>query len=540
MKHLILARACYFFAPLTLIGLLSGCGGGGGGGDNGPSVKQGQFIDSAVEGLQYESGGQIGVTDENGTFLYEEGSTVQFTIGGINLGAVRGQAILTPLSLVPSAADETNDTVTNIVRLLQTLDDDDDPSNGITISNAVRDAAQVINLNFARTQAQFATDSTTAIAQLTAARTRGARSLVDASTARAHFRGSVFAALAGTYSGTFSGDDSGTWQLTADCDGTLSGSGYSNLFQNSFDISGTASTTGDTTVNGGGVAGGSSFSGALTLDGSFSGNWNNVGENISGTFQGSRTSMPSVSCDGSGSGTGSDTSGDTGTTINNGGTITSNTLLSASIDVFNTVSADFAAVASSDIIVTAPSIAENGAVVPVKVELPPAIGKVWIFVDSNDEKVAAMADFIDIGASGSFSTRVKMKETGNIIAVFEDSQGSLKAAKTNVDVIIGGYPISRCEGASSCNLPNFDASDIRIRASSGLFKILVTNRMDLDDYITSVVIQGDGADLGTVYLTPYASMNPYFSTNYPEGTTEVSVNVNLTGGRSATSSTMAN
>ena len=52
----------------------TGTGGGGtGGGVSSLVIKTGYFVDSAVAGVDFVSGGQSGTTDAAGTFTYEEG-----------------------------------------------------------------------------------------------------------------------------------------------------------------------------------------------------------------------------------------------------------------------------------------------------------------------------------------------------------------------------------------------------------------------------------------------------------------------------------
>jgi hypothetical protein len=53
---------------------------------------------------------------------------VTFSIGGITLGSAVGQPQLTPIDLVPGAIDATDQQVTNILRFVQSLDADSDPS----------------------------------------------------------------------------------------------------------------------------------------------------------------------------------------------------------------------------------------------------------------------------------------------------------------------------------------------------------------------------------------------------------------------------
>ncbi len=100
----------------------------------------GVLLDSAVAGVTYTtSGGAGGLTNEEGEFLYNAGETVAFQLGGIDLGTAAGGETLTPVDLA-GARDTADATVVNIARLLQSLDSDQDPSNGILISAVTRRA----------------------------------------------------------------------------------------------------------------------------------------------------------------------------------------------------------------------------------------------------------------------------------------------------------------------------------------------------------------------------------------------------------------
>lgn len=112
--------------------------------ENRPGLEEtsrGQFVDSAVSGLFYKTGSQEGFTDHNGYFDYLPEETVSFAIGNIQLGSAEASSIVTPLDLSPSIDDGLNDAAVNILRLLQTLDEDGDPSNGISISESTHIAA---------------------------------------------------------------------------------------------------------------------------------------------------------------------------------------------------------------------------------------------------------------------------------------------------------------------------------------------------------------------------------------------------------------
>ena len=86
----------------TLIGI-AGCGKSGGGG---PAIVNpkvhiivGYFIDSPVEGLQYTSPTWSGLTDSQGSFNYQDGEEITFSIGGIVLGRTSAKGRITPVDL---------------------------------------------------------------------------------------------------------------------------------------------------------------------------------------------------------------------------------------------------------------------------------------------------------------------------------------------------------------------------------------------------------------------------------------------------------
>lgn len=98
----------------------------------------GQFVDSPVGGLEYlrsNKGTELYLTNDNGEFRYQEGETVTFKIGQLTLGSAKGGATISPRDIASEAGS------INVARVLQTLDDDGDPTNGITISADVRNKA---------------------------------------------------------------------------------------------------------------------------------------------------------------------------------------------------------------------------------------------------------------------------------------------------------------------------------------------------------------------------------------------------------------
>ena len=172
--------ACVAFLTIAL----SACGGSGGGSSssapepttNPPQSAQGVFLDSAVEGLSYSSGAFSGLTDADGRFEYEIDNTVIFSIGSITIGAALGADTITPIELVDGATDETDDEVVNILRFLQTLDNDANPDNGIQITSIMRGLAVDTVIDFAQTPEDFTDDGLvqTLLSTMTSASDAGA------------------------------------------------------------------------------------------------------------------------------------------------------------------------------------------------------------------------------------------------------------------------------------------------------------------------------------------------------------------------------
>ena len=113
---------------VVIISLMTGCSGGGGGSDS-PSTVTGTFIDDPVQGLSYTcSSGSSGTTNASGQYTCNVGDDVTFRIGSVSIGPIAAQAdIITPYSFFPNNFDA----VLNLARLLQSIDQDGDPSNGL-------------------------------------------------------------------------------------------------------------------------------------------------------------------------------------------------------------------------------------------------------------------------------------------------------------------------------------------------------------------------------------------------------------------------
>ncbi len=132
------------------------CGGGGGGGSSTPvtpppsttpTTFTGMFLDSAVQGLNYATVSGSGMTNVDGEFSYQAGESVTFSIGDISFASVPVKNVITPLDIIGTS--DINDTaVVNILRLIQTLDFDGDPDNGIQLNASAHSAAQGLTVDF--------------------------------------------------------------------------------------------------------------------------------------------------------------------------------------------------------------------------------------------------------------------------------------------------------------------------------------------------------------------------------------------------------
>ncbi len=73
--------------------------------------------------------GATGTTDEKGVYKYNHGDTVEFKLGSLIIGKVKGTPIVTPMEL----AGDSSTRLQNLLVLLQSLDADGNPENGISI-----------------------------------------------------------------------------------------------------------------------------------------------------------------------------------------------------------------------------------------------------------------------------------------------------------------------------------------------------------------------------------------------------------------------
>jgi sulfur-oxidizing protein SoxY len=93
---------------------------------------------------------------------------------------------------------------------------------------------------------------------------------------------------------------------------------------------------------------------------------------------------------------------------------------------------------SKDLTVTGPDIAENGAVVPIGAATAlPGVKRLLILVEKNPSMLTAMFDVTD-AVDANISTRVKMGQSSNVIAVAMMNDGKVLFAQKEVKVTLGG------------------------------------------------------------------------------------------------------
>ncbi len=133
----------------------------------------GYFSDGPVQGLNYKTPTQSGITDSQGKFEYLTGETVTFSIGEFVLGSAPGSEQMTPAHLVPVTGGDkrgpappgdpqrvTNRIVANLARFVQSLDKDGNVENGITIDPAAEKILSQFSkkINFDQSDAGFTAD----------------------------------------------------------------------------------------------------------------------------------------------------------------------------------------------------------------------------------------------------------------------------------------------------------------------------------------------------------------------------------------------
>ena len=96
---------------------------------------RGHFVDAPVGGLGFATPSNSGLTDEAGSFDYFPGERVDLWVGNVYLGQAETGKKISPLDIF--MADVEDPRVTNVARLLQSMDADGNPQGGIDIRPSV-------------------------------------------------------------------------------------------------------------------------------------------------------------------------------------------------------------------------------------------------------------------------------------------------------------------------------------------------------------------------------------------------------------------
>ncbi len=153
------ASRAFFLFILSIT--LTACGGGGGSDTSPPQnppappppvVLEGVFLDTVVQGLSYTaSSGESGVTNVNGEFAYQSNASVSFSLGNIRFADLTAKQVITPMDLI-GKSNIYDPEMVNLLRLLQSLDDDGVIEDAITLSEAKLAQLQDSDLSLADLQ----------------------------------------------------------------------------------------------------------------------------------------------------------------------------------------------------------------------------------------------------------------------------------------------------------------------------------------------------------------------------------------------------
>ena len=152
-------------------------------------LRSGRFIDSSVQGLQYvcNPSTRMGITNASGIFTCNSNDVISFYIAQNLIGHAMLNDINTPNTFFPN-----NTTAAlNLAQLLQTLDVDGNPDNGIIIDN--EKAARLLNRGLNFTDSNFDATVESYLSEV----------LVNEEAARQHFEDSLLALNGGVANGGF-------------------------------------------------------------------------------------------------------------------------------------------------------------------------------------------------------------------------------------------------------------------------------------------------------------------------------------------------
>ena len=151
-----------------------------------PPVLTGVLVDAPIEGVTFETFTQQGVTNNLGQFKYVQDETVKFSVGNIVLGEVTGAPLITPVELT-GGANPIDQAAINQLVFLQSIDEDQDPLNGITVSAATLTAAATQTLDFTLDSTAFTSAVAPVVTTITSVNPTGPNAVVSETTALDNF-----------------------------------------------------------------------------------------------------------------------------------------------------------------------------------------------------------------------------------------------------------------------------------------------------------------------------------------------------------------
>lgn len=132
-----------------------------------PTILKGVFVDSVTGGLGYKTDTMSGITDENGTFYYRANETVEFFLGKNSLGEVPATSAVYVYDLNQTITDIYFEKAQKVAQLLQSLDMDANPKNGIMLAPVVQNYFDNNSLDLYVTDEAFAENLQGALSTLT-------------------------------------------------------------------------------------------------------------------------------------------------------------------------------------------------------------------------------------------------------------------------------------------------------------------------------------------------------------------------------------
>ena len=152
--------------------------------------------------------------------------------------------------------------------------------------------------------------------------------------------------------------------------------------------------------------------------------------------------------------------------------------------------------------VKVPDIAENGAVVPVRITLgSPLLAGDKLVLNTSQRPAAAVFEVSGKTGLSEVSTRLRLMGSGYIEAEVQRKTGSLERDSKNIKVAIGARIPARGSGA---------VGNQKVRGRGNSIKMLLFDKMAEDSHIRSIEVAVDnGVIRGS--LSPYVSANPYFA-----------------------------